>query len=810
MAGKQCIGESLPQSKVPMELAEPVQGKVLSKLPKHPSVANAGSSKAIQRIAPSVEIAKDDIPGASMEASGSGRNPNVMEPSKLTTAPAEAATTNSGPLIQEGMQPHGRGRSHRSFAPKLAQRDSSLIRANQGPRDGADKLIQQQTQRSWATIAKSAEKISDEILRNSDPKWKECLVGYFVGKKLPFKLTETAVKTIWGTQVVDVLANGDGFFFFHIPDDSFHRRIVDGGPITILRVPMILQQWHPAMRLEKNQHETLPVWVRLKNVPIALWSASGISVVASALGRPLHVDIQTERMRMISYARVCIEIKASQTMLESVEILLNGENWSVMVEYEWRPMACMKCGTFGHRCAPAIGSSTAVKKAPVPDVVAVNEPPPEGAQWETVRRKQSGEHSWILANSASPAKRSDSVNLKTGISTTQNLLPSGRSRTSASTADPALIVDLQVPIPDFGKDGHHIPTDLALSSSANSLGSSGSDASIDGSASEVGSDSEEELASPVSPSTRRKFSMNRGGIPEVSRWVPGMPIPSLDGPSSVHIQPLSGDPNKEDRNSLLRAPMMKDPTHISIYGDHTFVARRSLWEDLVSSSGLFETDPWLVAGDFNVIRFNSDRLGSSNVWIPAFDEFGICLDQSGLEDLRYIGHRFTWSTSSGDTRKQRKINRVLINDQWSSSFSFSEANFLAPGVSDHSQMLIRIAHAVPSRKPFKFFNFWMTHPSYSDIVSQVWNSQIFGSPMFVLCRKLRLLKGRLKQLNRNSYSDISTRVAQARLDLNSTQQAISSDPFNPRLAILEKERLQEFSLLRLQEEAFLKQKSRIR
>lgn len=51
-----------------MDLAEPVQGKVLSKLPKHPSVAKTGSSKVIQRIAPSGESAKDDIPGAPMEA----------------------------------------------------------------------------------------------------------------------------------------------------------------------------------------------------------------------------------------------------------------------------------------------------------------------------------------------------------------------------------------------------------------------------------------------------------------------------------------------------------------------------------------------------------------------------------------------------------------------------------------------------------------------------------------------------------------------------------------------------------------------
>ncbi|XP_056174402.1 uncharacterized protein LOC130140066 [Syzygium oleosum] len=591
MAGNQSFEEAIPQSKEPMGGVEPVQGKVLPKLPKHPSVANAGPSRAFQRNAPSV-----DIPSASMDAgsfaargrpsqrtgsrgrsrgrfssksgrieAGNGSNPNVIEPSKLTTGPVEA--------------PHDRGRNQGSSAPRLTRRDPSIIRVNQGLRDGADKLVQQQTQRSWAAIAKSAEKgyslsyippslidgkptveISDEILQDADPKWKECLVGYFVGKKLPFKLTESAVKNIWGTQVVDILANGDGFFFFHIPDDSFRRKIVDGGPITILRVPMILQQWHPAIKLEKNQHETLPVWVRLKNIPIALWSALGISAVASAIGRPLHVDIQTERMRMISYARVCIEIKASQTMLEAVEIILNGEKWAVLVEYEWRPMACLKCGTFGHRCAPAIGTSSAVNKAPVPVGVAGNEPLPEGGQWETVRKKQSGQHSRNLAKSASPAIRPDLIKPTYDVAISQHSLPSGRSKTSTSIVAPALIVDPLDPLPDLGKDGHLVPTDRALSSSATSISSSDSDAAIDGSASNIGSGSEEDSDPPASLSTRRRIPVNKGGIPESVGRDPGLPIPSLVGPPTVCFQPPLGEPNQD---SLLLAPMVMDPALIS-------------------------------------------------------------------------------------------------------------------------------------------------------------------------------------------------------------------------------------------------------
>ncbi|KAF8030603.1 hypothetical protein BT93_E2900 [Corymbia citriodora subsp. variegata] len=76
-----------------------------------------------------------------------------------------------------------------------------------------------------------------------------------------------------------------------------------------------------------------------------------------------------------------------------------------------------------------------------------------------------------------------------------------------------------------------------------------------------------------------------------------------------------------------------------IYGEHTFVARRPLWSKLVSLSSSLKESPWMVAGDFNAIRDSSDRMGSPDIWIPAFDDFKNCMDQAELFDLRYVGFR---------------------------------------------------------------------------------------------------------------------------------------------------------------------------
>lgn len=232
-------------------------------------------------------------------------------------------------------------------------------------------------------------KMSNEILAASNPMWNSCLVGYYVGKRLPFRMTESGVKNVWGTHLSEVMANNDGFYFFHIPNANFRRKILDNGPITVARVPLILQQWHHWLALKRGQHDSLLVWVRLRSIPHSMWYAPGISAIASAIGKPLYVDLQTEKKRMISYARVCIEIKANQPLCDTVEVLLDDESCPIKVEYEWNPVSCAKCCTFGHRCLDT-NDAHVVQSTP-----ATGDGNPSQTQggWKTVGRASRASHS---------------------------------------------------------------------------------------------------------------------------------------------------------------------------------------------------------------------------------------------------------------------------------------------------------------------------------------------------------------------------------------------------------------------------------
>lgn len=247
----------------------------------------------------------------------------------------------------------------------------------------------------------------------------------------------------------------------------------------------------------------------------------------------------------------------------------------------------------------------------------------------------------------------------------------------------------------------------------------------------------------------------------------------------------------------------------TVYGEHSFVRRRPLWEDLQLYSETFLDVPWLVAGDFNAIKDPSDRVGGATNWIPCFDEFGQCLEQTDLVDLRYVGLRYSWSTSAGNLKKLRKIDRALVNNEWNLRFSYSEASFLTPGISDHSPITVKVLQQPHRRKPFKYFQCWEHHPDFKSIVQQTWDTPVSGYPMFQLVSKLKMLKTRLRTLNKDSFSDISCRTEEARVAHSVLHAQLQENPSDLQLVDMERGSRITFIELRKQEESLYRQKSRI-
>ncbi|KAK4381487.1 hypothetical protein Sango_2963400 [Sesamum angolense] len=80
--------------------------------------------------------------------------------------------------------------------------------------------------------------------------------------------------------------------------------VIEGGPWLYLGQPIVLQKWEPGMVLRKLQHKEVPVWIKLRHLPVELWTTEGLSTVASGIGRPLYPDAITRACTRLDFARV--------------------------------------------------------------------------------------------------------------------------------------------------------------------------------------------------------------------------------------------------------------------------------------------------------------------------------------------------------------------------------------------------------------------------------------------------------------------------------------------------------------------------
>ncbi|KAH0673683.1 hypothetical protein KY284_006574 [Solanum tuberosum] len=79
----------------------------------------------------------------------------------------------------------------------------------------------------------------------------------------------------------------------------------------------------------------------------------------------------------------------------------------------------------------------------------------------------------------------------------------------------------------------------------------------------------------------------------------------------------------------------------AVYARCSAIERLELWEDLenvVEGNHL----PWVVGGDFNVIRNEEEKLGGLPVSNLETIDFEQCLNSYALEELKFTGSKYTW------------------------------------------------------------------------------------------------------------------------------------------------------------------------
>ncbi|XP_074356278.1 uncharacterized protein LOC141695976 [Apium graveolens] len=234
--------------------------------------------------------------------------------------------------------------------------------------------------------------------------------------------------------------------------------------------------------------------------------------------------------------------------------------------------------------------------------------------------------------------------------------------------------------------------------------------------------------------------------------------------------------------------------------------RVTLWNDLNSLSTT--AMHWCVLGEFNSILNIDEVRGGRAHWTPDMQAFKDCLIAASLCQIRTVGELFTWTNKRPLSPILKYLDRAVVNGVWLPTYTESQAFVKNRGVMDHNPLILNIATDIETfGKAFQFFNHMLELPEFPDIIAKVWGQPLYGGPMSILCRKLKLVRLALGDLNRK-HGNLHSNVNKARAELSNIQDMMVNDS-SLDLLMEEKVLIEHLNEALLQEDKLLMQKSRV-
>ncbi|XP_022042079.1 uncharacterized protein LOC110944741 [Helianthus annuus] len=728
--------------------------------------------------------------------------------------PSSSNVENKGSAINvEGFCDPTRQDSKSSYADKLQSK-------NRIKREVNFRLLEPEETREDADVV-----IPKEVVQQVQDKFDNVLYGYFLGNRLPFPVVEYYANNVWAKfGFSKLMMNTSGFFFFKFDSKDGLMKVLEGGPWLIRKIPLFLNIWTPKVTLKKDSIKTVPIWVKLHNVPISVYTDDGFSLLASKLGVPKRLDSYTADMCVdnwgrSSYARAMIEINADNELKDHITLAIPkmDEEGFIMervdVEYEWKPLRCPTCCLFGHDHA----TCSKVMKEKAKQVV-VDE---DGFITD---RKRVAKHSFPQKKQKPKFIYKPKAN-KSGASTSGT-----KKDEQASSSGPSIVkVANSFQVLDTVGDGEgskedNVPVEQERGSEKVTRLSDVVQESIPTEMSKfMTSNLTSSHAEGASTPGYTETHVNVGNLVKVCKGVfrswnwtsngalcqRGTRIILGWNEDDVDLMVLSQSDQVIHTQVRLKA---ESKTFLCsfVYAENKYQDRRILWEDLCKLNIFARDQPWVILGDFNTALNMEDSLyGPSNHTI-GMREFFDCIQHVELMDVQSHGLHFTWNQKPKEgIGVLKKIDRIMSNVKFMDLFPDTYALFKPARVSDHTPCVLKLASIARKKlKPFKFSNFLTTKEEFRRYVTTEWAKGIQGFAMFSVVKKMRNLKPRFRKLL-YQQGNLHEKVCQLRKELDDIQQLVDANPMDGTIRDTAAKCLRDYQVAAYDEECFLKQKSKV-
>lgn len=101
-----------------------------------------------------------------------------------------------------------------------------------------------------------------------------------------------------------------------------------------------VQRWRPNFRVDKEEINSLPVWVRFPVLPVEYYTVRWLKQAGNNIGRTIKVDLATLIASRGKFARVCVEVDFDKLLIAGYK--MRGEFYRL--QYEGLHDLCCGCG----------------------------------------------------------------------------------------------------------------------------------------------------------------------------------------------------------------------------------------------------------------------------------------------------------------------------------------------------------------------------------------------------------------------------------------------------------------------------------
>lgn len=113
-------------------------------------------------------------------------------------------------------------------------------------------------------------------------------------------------------------------------------------------MPLLAKPWHFDFDPLSEKFNKIPVWVRLRNLPLHLWADSFFDEIGDAIGSFIMVDNDSNGLYHTTFARILVELDVSMGLPAEIAINSSCGNWVQTLDIEGIPFRCRRCFKTSH------------------------------------------------------------------------------------------------------------------------------------------------------------------------------------------------------------------------------------------------------------------------------------------------------------------------------------------------------------------------------------------------------------------------------------------------------------------------------